>query len=129
MCFLYLLIRDLFKDEQTTLRLESHSKFPIDVYLANTENNNINIIHNSSKVDFLVINNDQSAPINIDWSSIDTKMSPSPEMGWYKKTKVKHFEAYKDVISDFCEKFNINKPSAGKSLKVYTRGFLNKTWA
>ena len=100
--------KELFETDQTTLRLESHSKFPIDIYLADVENSNINIIHNSSKVDFLVINNDQSAPINIDWRSINTKMSPSPEMGWYKRQKVKHFEAYKDVITEFCQEFNID---------------------
>ena len=98
----------LFSNEQVTLNLESHSKFPIEIYLANVVNNHVNIIDKNLVVDFLVINNDQSAPINLDWSSIRTKMSPSPEMGWYRRQKVKHFEAYRDVISNFCEKFNID---------------------
>lgn len=98
----------LFSNEQVTLNLESHSKFPIEIYLANVVNNQVSIIDNNLAVDFLVINNDQSAPINLDWSSIRTKMSPPPEMGWYKRQKVKHFEAYRDVISNFCEKFNID---------------------
>ena len=106
--FLLSFDKELFETDQTSVRLESHSKFPIDIFLANVENNNINIIKDSSKVDFLVINNDQSAPIDIKWDSLETKMSPSPEMGWHKRQKVNHFEAYMNVISDFCEKFNIN---------------------
>jgi glutamate--cysteine ligase len=100
---------EIFHEKEKAIKLESHSKFPVEIFLAKTENNHIHIPKGDIAIDFLVINNDQSAPISLDWSSIKTKMSPSPEMGWYKRQKIKHFEAYQKIISEFCKEFKVNE--------------------
>lgn len=91
--------------ESTTLNLISNSKFDIQIHKAKIVDG---IIHDhQGAVDLVILNNDQSKIIEIDWDSIKTPIMPTPKIGWFKRQKVRHFRHYKDVVDSFCKEFNI----------------------
>lgn len=97
--------KNLF-DDNKVIELESFSKFPVTLHLAEIKDNIL--FANDISQDFVVLNNDQSSPIEIDWKSLKTPVAPSPFIGWNKRQKVKHFCYYKKVLDSFCEEFSIN---------------------
>lgn len=58
--------------------------------------------------DVIVLNNDQSVPLEVDWKNLLTPVLPSPFVGWFKRQKIHHFTHYKKVADDFCAQFGIN---------------------
>lgn len=60
------------------------------------------------KIDFSILNNDQSSPLPIEWKDIQTPIHPSPFMGWTQRSKVNHLKMYRKVLAGFGEQFNID---------------------
>jgi len=58
--------------------------------------------------EYIILNNDQSVPLEIDWKSIKTTVHPSPFVGWFKRQKIIHFKHYRDTANRFAEHFGIN---------------------
>ena len=88
------------------LELETASHFTLDVYKASIHDQLI--FADDRPIDFLIMNNDQSEKIDIDFNVVKTPIHPSPNAGWYKRSKSKHFVYYKDVLEDFCKHFEID---------------------
>ena len=98
----------LFEDESSKVTLETFSKFEIDVYLSSIKNSFVYIDYLDKDLEFVLLNNDQSSRISLDWSSITTKFNPSPHLGWFNRHKILHFSCYKEVVEKFCLKFDIS---------------------
>ena len=95
----------LFKDKRS-IELETFSKFLISINRAEIKSNQIRI--NDISLDYVILNNDQSKPIDIDWNNIETSIVPTPEIGWFNRQKIDHFEKYYKVASEFAHKFNLD---------------------
>ncbi|MGB0453401.1 MAG: glutamate--cysteine ligase [Bacteriovoracaceae bacterium] len=98
--------KDLFESSQSHLELISHSKLSIDLHLTDIKDGEFTI--DGKTFDLVVLNNDQSSPLNLPWPEIKTPVHPSPLMGWTKRMKHTHFLHYKEVVDEFSEKFSIN---------------------
>ena len=98
----------LFEDESSKVTLETFSKFEIDIYLASIKNSVVNIDCLNKNLEFVLLNNDQSSKISVNWSSITTKLNPSPHLGWFNRHKILHFSCYKKVVEKFCLNFDIS---------------------
>jgi glutamate--cysteine ligase len=94
----------------TKILLESFSGHPVEIVLAKTEAGEFVRADNGEKFDFdlIVLNNDQSAPLDVDWKSIKTPVLPSSQVGWFRRQKNLHFKHYQQVADKFCKHFNIN---------------------
>lgn len=95
----------LFPANENCLHLVSHSGAPIIICQAHLENNEIMV--GKQKIDFVICNNDQSNPWQVDWNLIQTPINPTPQIGWFKRQKNTHFYYYKKVADEFCEHFSI----------------------
>lgn len=104
-CFFISLDQNLFLNG-LTLKLETASKFDIDIFLARIESNFCYV--NDVKIENIILNNDQSKPIDIQWGQLKTTVFPPAEIGWYNRQKIDHFEKYFIAASNFAKKFNIN---------------------
>ncbi|PIP90477.1 MAG: glutamate--cysteine ligase [Bdellovibrionales bacterium CG12_big_fil_rev_8_21_14_0_65_38_15] len=94
----------IFNGEEK-LNLLSHSKFDIQIDKAQLSDG---LIKTSDKnFDMIILNNDQSKLIEVDWSSVKTPVMPTPMIGWFKRQKVRHFRFYKEVVDNFSKQFNI----------------------
>ncbi|HLW57026.1 MAG TPA: glutamate--cysteine ligase, partial [Bacteriovoracaceae bacterium] len=100
----------IFEEDQTSIELESHSNFILTIHRANfvdgkfeAANKDINF-----DFDFIILNNDQSSPFNLDWSTLKTPILPPPYVGWFRRQKVHHFSHYKKVADEFAAHFGIN---------------------
>ena len=60
------------------------------------------------EMDFALLNNDQSNPLNLDWASISTPIHPTPMIGWFQRQKTQHFDFYESVVNKFCEAFSVD---------------------
>lgn len=98
--------KNIFPEGETNITLESFSKFELDVHLAKYEGGSFSV--NSNKIETVILNNDQSKQIEIDWDSLQTPTFPSPKLGWYNRQKISHFEKYYSVVEKFCQEFNIS---------------------
>lgn len=58
--------------------------------------------------DFIILNNDQSSPFDINWSELTTPILPPPYVGWFRRQKVHHFHHYKIIADKFAQHFDIN---------------------
>ncbi len=101
----------LFEDTQLEIiELESFSGFKLNINHAHFFENQF--VHYSSGLNFdfelVILNNDQSVPLNVDWKNLKTPIFPSPFAGWYQRQKIHHFKHYRQVANKFCERFNIN---------------------
>ena len=96
---------NLFQEE-SELNLISHSKF--DLQISKAEIRDGKILGNGTEQDLIILNNDQSDPIDIDWKSVTTPINPTPLIGWFARQKNKHFSFYNKVVQEFAEKFEIN---------------------
>lgn len=100
--------KNLFGEEKKKVDLISHSKFDVSISLTKIENGKIFSATDNKEIDFVILNNDQSVKMDIDWSAISTPVHPTPLIGWYKRQKYNHFKNYQKVIGDFSSEFNIN---------------------
>jgi glutamate--cysteine ligase len=103
----------IFEEGQESLKLLSHSKFDIEIHHGKI--NDGKIIVNDNIVDFAILNNDQSSPLDVDWKAITTPIHPTPYIGWFKREKIKHFSFYRQVANEFCNEFDI-KPCLVQAL-------------
>jgi glutamate--cysteine ligase len=63
---------------------------------------------NPAKYDAVVLNNDQSNPLDVNWTAFKTPIMPSPFAGWTRRQKNRHFSLYRDIANAFCEHFDID---------------------
>jgi len=103
---------DLFLETTGThkIELESFSGHLITIYKAKLENDSFtcedaNITFN---FDLILLNHDQSSPLDVNWVQLKTKIVPSPWVGWFRRQKIHHFKHYRDVANKFSEEFSIN---------------------
>ncbi len=99
----------LFEGDVHFVELESHSNYPVKIYRAKVEGGKF-VPSGDVKFDFdfIVLNNDQSVPLAVEWKNIKTPIHPSPQAGWFVRQKIRHFEHYRDVANRFAEHFGIN---------------------
>jgi glutamate--cysteine ligase len=88
------------------LELVTASQFDIQVHLAKTSAKCITV--NDEPINIVILNNDQSKPIDINWSQISTPIFPPPQIGWYNRQKIDHFEKYFSVVKSFSDRFNLD---------------------
>jgi glutamate--cysteine ligase len=99
----------LFLENSTKIELTSHSGFGIELKRAHVLNHQIALVDQSILAfDFILMNNDQSAKMNIDWKSLHVPVHPTPHIGWFRRDKGEHFEAYHQVVRDFSQHFSID---------------------
>lgn len=96
---------NLFSNNETQTTLTSHSKFELIIKKASIQHHKI---ATDQQYDLVILNNDQSSPIDIDWGLVETPIHPSPQMGWFNRQKIEHFDFYANAIENFCDKFSIN---------------------
>ncbi|MBA2405817.1 MAG: glutamate--cysteine ligase [Bdellovibrionales bacterium] len=102
---------EMFKETGATkIELESQSGHPIVIHQAQVMDGRFQSMSPDVKFDFdaIVLNNDQSNPLQVDWKSISTPVQPSPFVGWYKRQKNHHFKWYRDIANQFARQFEIN---------------------
>lgn len=92
------------------LELESHSGYKITIHKAKVMDGIFLPASPTHQFDFeiILLNNDQSVQLPIDWKSIKTHIQPSPYVGWFKRQKILHFSHYRDVANEFAAHFKIN---------------------
>lgn len=98
----------LFEEGKNELALVSHSGYDIVFKKMSVTDNGCHLCTCGSKVDLIILNNDQSTAIDLPWEKLNTPIVPSPKIGWYRRSKITHFEKYKMAAEDFCQKFEIN---------------------
>ena len=92
-------------EESDELKLISKSGHELKIMKARFEDD---IYSKNGKYDLIVLNHDQSSPIEIAWNKIEQKVVPTPMLGWQVRTKGAHFLYYKIIADKFCEQFSIN---------------------
>ncbi|MBT3981065.1 MAG: hypothetical protein HOE90_06905 [Bacteriovoracaceae bacterium] len=97
---------NLFAD-QKYLELSSNSLGELTINLAEIKDNQLTIMESGDEIDFAILNNDQSSPIEVDWANLKTPVHPSPELGWFRREKARHFHFYHQVLTDFCNELEI----------------------
>lgn len=99
----------LFEEGVHVIELESFSNFPLKIHRGKLENGRFMPTGDVRfDFDFIVLNNDQSVPLPVDFKTIKTPVHPSPFAGWYVRQKIRHFEHYRDVANKFAENYGIN---------------------
>jgi glutamate--cysteine ligase len=100
----------LFPDDIHMIELESFSGHKLNIYKAQTMDGHF--FSTDPQVEFnfdlVVLNNDQSIPLNLSWEQIKTPVLPSPQVGWFRRQKIHHFKWYRDVANRFAQHFEIN---------------------
>ncbi|WP_372654031.1 glutamate--cysteine ligase [Halobacteriovorax sp.] len=96
---------NLFADE-SELNLISHSQFDLQILKAEIKDGKV--FASDLEQDFVILNNDQSDPIDIDWKSLTTPINPTPLIGWFARQKNKHFSYYNKTVESFSNHFDIN---------------------
>ena len=101
----------LFAEAQgNKVELESFSGHKLTIHRAQVQDGEFISFDPSLKFDFelVLLNNDQSVPLEIDWKSIKTPVHPSPYAGWFKRQKIHHFKHYRETANKFCAHFGIH---------------------
>jgi glutamate--cysteine ligase len=95
---------------ENKIALESFSGNPVHIHRAQVHNGQFVAYDQDVKFDFdmILLNNDQSVALDLDWSAINTRVHPSPAVGWFKRQKIHHFTIYRDTANKFAEHFDIN---------------------
>jgi glutamate--cysteine ligase len=98
---------NLFPDNAKTVTLQSASKFELRIERAEAQNGYF-LLHDKTQIDIVILNNDQSVPLPVDWSKIVSPVSPTPMLGWYRRQKNCYFNCYHTVLEKFCSHFDIS---------------------
>ncbi|MEZ5691074.1 MAG: glutamate--cysteine ligase [Rickettsiales bacterium] len=61
------------------------------------------------KPDLIIMNNDMTAGIPEILQNVIQPIIPSTNMGWFRRRKSTHFSEYDKLITEFCDKFSIDK--------------------
>ncbi len=88
------------------LSLLSHSKF--DILLKKASFVNGEILLGKQSIDLVLLNNDQSYPIDINWDEVAIPVMPVPDAGWFQREKIHYFTHYASVVRKFTHYFNID---------------------
>lgn len=102
---------NLFADfSGNVAELESFSGHKLTIHRAQVQDGQFIPVDPAIKFDFeiIVLNNDQSVPLEVNWKDIKTPVHPSPYVGWYKRQKIHHFKHYRDTANKFAAHFDIN---------------------
>lgn len=102
---------NLFKETPSDyIELESFSEFKLQIFKARVENGTFVATDTNTQFDFevIVLNNDQSEPLSVNWKDITTPTLPTPFVGWYRRQKILHFKHYREVANSFCSQFGLN---------------------
>jgi glutamate--cysteine ligase len=93
-----------------SIDLESQSLHKLTVHKAQVMDGVFVAVDPSTKFNFdlVVLNNDQSVPLTVDWESLKTPALPSPFVGWFRRQKIHHFKHYREVANEFASHFSIN---------------------
>lgn len=96
--------------EAPMVELESHSGHRLTVHRAQMMDQTFVPVDPKIRFgfDFILLNNDQSVPLAVDWKQIKTPVLPSPFVGWFRRQKIHHFKHYREVAGEFAAKFDIN---------------------
>lgn len=103
--------KELFKEAGSSMiTLESFSGHTIVIHEAQVMDGKFQSMTPEVRFDFeaIVLNNDQSNPLPVDWKSIQTPVLPSAFVGWYKRQKNHHFKWYRDIANKFAAQFDLN---------------------
>lgn len=95
-------------ETSSKVSLLSHSKFELDIYEGKIEGDKAYLADQARGLDLIILNNDQSAPIPVDWSKLSTPVHPSPMLGWDNRSKSEHFQNYREVLQRFSEAFSVD---------------------
>lgn len=99
----------LFEGDVQVVELESHSNFKLRIHRGKVQDGKFVPTGDARfDFDFIVLNNDQSVPLPVEWKSIKTPVHPAPAVGWFIRQKIRHFEHYRDVANKFASHFEIN---------------------
>lgn len=99
----------MFEGDVHVVELESHSNFKLRIHRAKVDGGKFVPTGDVRfDFDFIVLNNDQSVPLPVEWKTVKTPVQPSPFVGWYVRQKIRHFELYRDVANKFAAHFGIN---------------------
>lgn len=99
----------LFKDNSKSLQLQSYSKYHVKILKTVLSDGNFKIVSlPKTKIDLILLNNDQSRPLSLDWNQLKVPVVPSYNVGWYRRQKVNHFKYYQKMANEFCRYFSIN---------------------
>lgn len=90
------------------LLLETNSGKKIQLQSVSLSQGKIITSENELKIDLIILNHDQSNPLNIDWQSITIPVVPPYFMGWNNREKNSHFKFYEKVVNEFCSLYSIN---------------------
>ena len=99
---------ELFQESQDgKIQLESQSGYLIEIFHSQIIDGQFQIKNGNKNVDLIVLNNDQSNPLEINWGDVKTPVLPTPFVGWYKRQKNLHFKWYQKIADQFCKHFDI----------------------
>lgn len=92
------------------VNLESFSGHQIQIHKAVLKDGEFVALDSQVKFNFeaIILNNDQSVPLEVNWKSVKTEVLPSPYVGWFKRQKIHHFTHYRNTANKFAEHFGIN---------------------
>jgi len=90
----------LINDINQNVKLESYSQNILEVGKCDLEMIN--------SYDGVILHNDQSDPLPIDWVNVTVPVLPTPFLGWTKRQKTEHFKYYAEIVDQFCQHFQIN---------------------
>lgn len=102
---------DLFAESTAvSIELESFSGHKLVIHKAQVSNNVFTSFDPGINLDFdlIILNNDQSVPLPVDWKNVKTPVLPTPWVGWFRRQKIHHFRHYRDVANEFARHFDIN---------------------
>jgi glutamate--cysteine ligase len=90
--------------------LESFSGFKLEIHRGQIMDGVFVAADPRVRFDFevIILNNDQSVPLEVDWRKVKTPVQPSPFAGWFKRQKIQHFAHYRDTANKFAAHFEIN---------------------
>ena len=95
----------IFPEGQDWIELEGHSQLSIKIHRGSIGSGKL--MANNREIDFVVLNHDQSSPLNVDWDHFKIPIAPTPKIGWFNRNKARHFFYYREVANIFCQQFSI----------------------
>lgn len=99
----------MFEGDAHVAELVSYSNYRLRIHRARVENGKfVSTAGERFDFDVIVLNNDQSVPLAVDWRAITTPVHPAPFVGWFIRQKIRHFEHYRDIANKFAAHFGIN---------------------
>lgn len=94
-------------NEGDSISLKSQRGHDLKISRCWTENHQL-LTAEHKPFDLIILNNDQSSPLEINWSQLEVPVMPSPTLGWYQRSKAEHFKRYHDVVTQVAQEFNFD---------------------